>query len=302
MSTQARASASLGSAFIPRANASTPSSVPFASAARYASSAPWLWASASHPSTSARAACRAGLLEQRVELRLVRGLDEDDGLLARRQDDHDLGAERGRDIGAPVESLLAEGRIDCSREGVPRARDPLEHLGGVRPLVRAVVGDRRDVGERVRRGERRRLRDLGGARLGARAPGDERDDGEKHEDGKDAPHDEKYRPVTAEPQSASARSVGGDRAERDQARLRHRKSRRLRHLEPPRPRHSRLDPVVDLVEQLVDQDVRGDLLQNLAVCVDEADVASAGDSEVRVPASPGPFTAQPITATSNACG
>ena len=130
-------------------------------------------------------------------------------MLARRQDDHDLGAERRRDIGAPVESLLAEGRIDCSRERVPRARDPLEHLGGVRPLVRAVVGDRRDVGERVRRGERRRLRDLGGARLGARAPGDERDDGEEPEDGKDAPHDEKYRPVTAEPQSAS----GDDQSE-----------------------------------------------------------------------------------------
>ena len=42
------------------------------------------------------------------------------------------------------------------------------------------------------------------------------------------------------------------------------------------------DPLVDLVEELVDQDVGRDLLQHAAVRVDEADVAAAGDPEVGV--------------------
>ena len=46
--------------------------------------------------------------------------------------------------------------------------------------------------------------------------------------------------------------------------------------------HAVGDPLVDLVEELVDQDVRGDLLQHAAVRVDEADVAAAGDPEVGV--------------------
>ena len=42
------------------------------------------------------------------------------------------------------------------------------------------------------------------------------------------------------------------------------------------------DPLVDLVEQLFDQDVGGNLLQHAAVRVDETDVAAAGDAEVCV--------------------
>ena len=45
-----------------------------------------------------------------------------------------------------------------------------------------------------------------------------------------------------------------------------------------------------------------DLLQHAAVRVDEADVAAAGDAEVGVARLPGPFTAQPSTATSKCCG
>ena len=48
------------------------------------------------------------------------------------------------------------------------------------------------------------------------------------------------------------------------------------------------DPLVDLVEQLVDQDVRGDLLQHAAVGIHEADVASARDPEVGVAGLPRP--------------
>src|SRR5438093_4278024 len=84
--------------------------------------------------------------------------------------------------------------------------------------------------------------------------------------------------------------------------LGHCQRRRLRHLQPFWPAHPGLDPGVDLVEELVDEDVRRDLLQHAPVGIDEADVAAAGDPEVRVPASPGPLTAQPITATSNARG
>ena len=73
---------------------------------------------------------------------------------------------------------------------------------------------------------------------------------------------------------------------------------RLRHLQTLRPLHPVRDPLVDLVEQLVDEDVGRHLLQHAAVRVDEADVAAAGDAEVGVARLPGPFTAQPSTATS----
>src|SRR5438874_2078837 len=59
--------------------------------------------------------------------------------------------------------------------------------------------------------------------------------------------------------------------------LGHGQRRRLRHLQPFRPVHPGLDPGVDLVEELVDEDVRRDLLQHAAMGVDEADVAAAGD-------------------------
>src|SRR6185369_13362322 len=42
------------------------------------------------------------------------------------------------------------------------------------------------------------------------------------------------------------------------------------------------DPLVDRVEELVDEDVGGDLLQHPAVRVDEADVAPAGNAKVRI--------------------
>src|SRR3954452_2959989 len=70
--------------------------------------------------------------------------------------------------------------------------------------------------------------------------------------------------------------------ERDQRGLGHRQGRRLCHLEPLRTLHSAGDPLVDLVEELVDQDLGADLLQDAAVRVDEADVAAARDAEVRV--------------------
>src|SRR6266550_6276065 len=57
---------------------------------------------------------------------------------------------------------------------------------------------------------------------------------------------------------------------------------RLSHLQPFRPPHPVVDPGVDLMEELVDEDVRGHLLQDTAVRVDETDVAPAGDPEVRV--------------------
>ena len=46
--------------------------------------------------------------------------------------------------------------------------------------------------------------------------------------------------------------------------------------------HPLVDPAVDFEEELVDEDVRADLLQHAAVRVDEADVAPAGDAEVRI--------------------
>src|SRR6476646_2052279 len=85
--------------------------------------------------------------------------------------------------------------------------------------------------------------------------------------------------------SCEARAIMGSRRtlfERDEGSLGHRQGRRLRHLEALRPVHAVGDPLVDLVEKLVDQDVGADLLQHAAVCVDEADVAAARDAEVRV--------------------
>src|SRR5712691_7839963 len=76
--------------------------------------------------------------------------------------------------------------------------------------------------------------------------------------------------------------AGGRLVEGNLRGLGHRERRRLRHLQPLRAAHTAGDPRVDLVEELVDEDVRGDLLQHAAVRVDETDVAAAGDSEVRV--------------------
>src|SRR5438093_11546300 len=68
--------------------------------------------------------------------------------------------------------------------------------------------------------------------------------------------------------------------DRDQRGFCHRERRRLRHLQALRPVHAVGDPVVDLVEELVDEDVRRNLLEDTAMGVDEADVAAARDAEV----------------------
>src|SRR6266540_7508803 len=74
--------------------------------------------------------------------------------------------------------------------------------------------------------------------------------------------------------------------ERDQRGFGHRERRRLGHLQPLRSLHAALDPPIDLEEELVDEDVRRDLLQDAAMRVDEADVAAAGDAEVGVACLP----------------
>src|SRR5262249_42442812 len=74
--------------------------------------------------------------------------------------------------------------------------------------------------------------------------------------------------------------------ERDERGFGHRERRRLGHLQALGAPHAVLDPSVDLEEELVDEDVRRDLLEHAAVRVDEADVAAAGDAEVRVPGLP----------------
>ena len=124
---------------------------------------------------------RVALREQRVELRLVGGLHEHDRLLVRGHDDDELGADRGPDVVRPVDALLAESRADRPRHAVLRAGDALEEARGVLPLLRALVRHHRHVGERVGRGERRRLRDRGGGRLRARAARDEHEGAEKAE-------------------------------------------------------------------------------------------------------------------------
>src|SRR6266540_1051440 len=58
--------------------------------------------------------------------------------------------------------------------------------------------------------------------------------------------------------------------------------RGLRHLQTLRAVHALRDPLVDLVEQLVDEDVGRHLLQHSPVRVDEAGVAPPCDAEVRI--------------------
>src|ERR671929_193291 len=93
---------------------------------------------------------------------------------------------------------------------------------------------------------------------------------------------------------SSSRSSGG-RAARGAAwgwaggRLSAAMRRRFGHLQAFRPVHAASDPLVDLVEELVDEDVRGDFFEHTAVGVDEADVAAAGDTEIGVPRLPRPI-------------
>src|SRR5438552_10180148 len=93
------------------------------------------------------------------------------------------------------------------------------------------------------------------------------------------PRGSSARPLTHNPWNHSVRTRLLQRNERS---LGHREGRRLRHLQPFRALHAVGDPLVDLEEELVDEDVGRDLLQHAAVCIHEADVAAAGDAEVGV--------------------
>src|SRR6266540_3203789 len=105
--------------------------------------------------------------------------------------------------------------------------------------------------------------------------------------------------LTASASPGSSRRVGMKTSEaliwlrRALGRFGHQESSGLRQLQALRALHSAFDPLVDLMKELVDEDVGGDLLEDASVGVDEARIPPAGA---------GPFTAQPMTATSKACG
>src|SRR5215207_5360957 len=98
--------------------------------------------------------------------------------------------------------------------------------------------------------------------------------------------------LTASASPGSSRRVGMKSSEaliwlaRTLGRFGHEEGGRLGELEPLWALHPVLDPLVDLVEELVHEDVRGDLLEHAAVRVDEAGVAAAGNAEVGVPGFP----------------
>ncbi len=98
-----------------------------------------------------------------------------DRVSVRRPDHDDLGAERGRDVDLPVESLLAQLVRDRGGEPVAERGDPREHLVGLLPLLRVGVGRDRREGDRVGRREGGRLRHGRARLLRARAAGGERD-------------------------------------------------------------------------------------------------------------------------------
>src|SRR5919198_3890281 len=98
--------------------------------------------------------------------------------------------------------------------------------------------------------------------------------------------------LTASASPGSSRSVGMKSSEacmglsRPLSRFGHHERGRLGELEALRAHHAALDPPVDLVEELVDEDVGGDLLEHAPVGVDEARVAPAGDAEIGVSSLP----------------
>src|SRR5206468_9638488 len=100
--------------------------------------------------------------------------------------------------------------------------------------------------------------------------------------------------LTASASPGSSRSVGMKSWEaliapalgRPLGRFGHEQRRRLGELEALGPLHPARDPRVDLVEELVDEDVRGHLLEHTPVGVDEARISSACDSEVGVAGLP----------------
>src|SRR5688572_11104982 len=102
--------------------------------------------------------------------------------------------------------------------------------------------------------------------------------------------------LTASASAGGSRSVGMKSWEarkdpslgRALGRFGHHQSGRLGELESRRALHSAFDPPVDLVEELVDEDVRGDLLQHAPMRIDETGIAPAGDAEVGVTGLPRP--------------
>src|SRR5215216_5491404 len=89
--------------------------------------------------------------------------------------------------------------------------------------------------------------------------------------------------LTASASPGSSRRVGMKSSEaliclaRTLGRFGHQERGRLRQLQPLGTLHPVRDPLVDLVEELVDEDVRGNLLQHAAMGVDEAGIAPARD-------------------------
>src|SRR5919109_3302042 len=100
--------------------------------------------------------------------------------------------------------------------------------------------------------------------------------------------------LTASASPGSSRRVGMKSSEaliwlaRALGRFGHEEGGRLGELQPLGTLHPALDPLVDLVEELVHQNVRGGLLEHEAVGVDEAGVAPARDAEVGVSGFPRP--------------
>src|SRR5919106_54368 len=102
--------------------------------------------------------------------------------------------------------------------------------------------------------------------------------------------------LTASASAGGSRSVGikslearkGPSLRGALGRFGHHQSGRLGQLQARRALHPAFDPPVDLVEELIDEDVRGDLLQHTPVGVDETGVAPAGDAEVGVTGLPRP--------------
>src|SRR5262245_3516778 len=94
--------------------------------------------------------------------------------------------------------------------------------------------------------------------------------------------------LTASESPGSSRRVGMKSWEafialgRALGRFGHQECGGLGQLEALGPLHPAFDPRVDLMEELLDEDVRGDLLEHAAMRVDEARVTAAGDPEIGV--------------------
>ena len=92
---------------------------------------------------------RSALGQERVELGLAVGLEQDDHAGVGGDDEHDLRAERGRDVRLPVEAPGAEDLVDRAADSLVVPRDPLPEAFRPLPLRRVVVGRQRREGGRV---------------------------------------------------------------------------------------------------------------------------------------------------------